>query len=179
MAIIYMAQGANGLFKVGMTSALSSRKNTLKKEFSKRGDVLTKIEPIAEVKDDFARSVEYRLIGYVRDLGFTPCSGREWFRGVAFDDIKVKAPQVIKEAIRFTKRFYKTPQEWEEIKAERKREALAAEEARRVWRAEAEAKARTRRLIRAGSHRCFEYIACAALDGMSSLDMPTLKKAPA
>lgn len=181
MACIYIAQGEGGLFKVGMTSAISRRKNALKQEFRKKGDVLARMQLLAEVDDDFARSAEHTIVRLVMGLGFAPCSGREWFRGVVFDEVQVKSGPAIKEAIRFCKRFYKTPQQLEELREERKRQKDAANESRRIWRLEAEARAQRRRILRSGPDRCFDHIACAALNGMSSLDLPkrTPKKAEA
>ena len=177
MACIYIAQGEAGLFKVGMTSAISRRKSALKQEFRKKGDVLTRMQSLAEVDDEFARSAEYRIGRLVMNLGFAPCAGREWFRGVAFDEVLAKSGPAIKDAIRFCKSFYTTPQQAQEIRDENKRQKDAAAESRRVWQLERDAKAQKRRLIRSGPDRCFEHIACAALHGVSSLDLPKRKPA--
>jgi predicted GIY-YIG superfamily endonuclease len=80
----YVAQGENGLLKVGVTSNFRRRIHTLRKKFAEKGDTLARYHACDRI--EMATTVEWRLIHACR-VRFVPHSGREWYVAGDFDAI--------------------------------------------------------------------------------------------
>lgn len=91
METIYVAQGKNGLLKVGRTLDPKRRLCQLRKEFSKKGDPLARFA-LCEPTTDGHRA-EYLLLLAVRER-LARHSGEEWFHGGLFENAERAANEI-------------------------------------------------------------------------------------
>ena len=94
MEHLYVAQGIDGLFKIGRSSDPTSRAKALQKEFVARGDKLEKLIACDAVVS--AIGVEYSLQMWVAETQARQ-SGREWFVGGDFNATLMKAEALTAE----------------------------------------------------------------------------------
>jgi hypothetical protein len=80
----YVAEGKNGLIKVGQTQDLDKRLPDLRKSFAAKGDEMVRIAPCKPIR--CARVVEYLVIQHCREH-FSQHSGQEWFTGCTFEEV--------------------------------------------------------------------------------------------
>jgi hypothetical protein len=84
----YVAQGANGLTKVGLTVAPEQRVKTLHYQFRNKGDQLIRFEACEGIA--CGMGVELELIHFAR-ANYKRHSGREWFVGCDFSALHALA----------------------------------------------------------------------------------------
>jgi hypothetical protein len=107
----YVAQGENGLLKVGCTSNFPQRYYQLRAAFRAKGDALVRHHVCDRI--EAARSVEMGLISACRKR-YAQHSGREWFVDGDFDSIVALA---ISKTDKWRNHKYPTPPTAEEYAA--------------------------------------------------------------
>lgn len=83
MPYLYIAQGVGGLIKAGMTSNIKNRLGCLRWSFQKHGDKLARYTTCEELESigHAERDAQYELAQLA-----TSRIGREWFKGLDFDE---------------------------------------------------------------------------------------------
>lgn len=81
---LYVAQGRDGLIKVGITTSMLNRQQQLRREFGRRGDELIRMEQCGFGPN--AAGAENGTVALLSRGGATCIHGREWFRGASFDE---------------------------------------------------------------------------------------------
>lgn len=90
----YVAQGKNGLIKVGCTQDVNKRRHGLQQAFRKKGDELMRVEACDAIP--YGRLVESYLIQHCR-AKYQRHSGWEWFTGCALDEVFAIAKKITDE----------------------------------------------------------------------------------
>lgn len=138
---LYVAQGTNGLIKVGVTKCIKRRLPALRQSFRIYGSELLKIECCEEIEN--ARGAEYSLIFKCCEK-FELYAGREWFVNAPFDEVFVFAT----EATEYRKRApVFQPMTQQEHQARLEKQRLAAE-VQVVWLQERRLEINARRELR-------------------------------
>ena len=126
MERVYVAQGTNGLIKVGLTKCIKRRLPGLKQSFRLFGSEFLRVECCEEIKN--ARGAEYVLITDCSEK-FEPYAGREWFVNGPFDEVLAMAT-VITEDCKKAPVFKPMTDQERQVRLEKER--LAAEE-KVIW----------------------------------------------
>jgi hypothetical protein len=132
MEVLYVAQGCNGLLKVGRTANTRTRVVGLRKEFKSKGDTLSRFVHCAPTTNGYYAE---KLLLKAMHERLPVHSGREWFHGGLFENAE-RAAKEVSDYVRETEPYVK-PKTREEREAHKAKWAAywapikAAEKARK------------------------------------------------